>query len=178
MNKLLFCSLQTVNRIDLGYGGCSLHLSSKRSDSCSTRPALVVEIQSLLWVRLWNKWRVSGYLAQSFLFMIFFDLPPWPWKGDFESIKCVSLSCCKYLGWGSLLGWLVFLKLLGWFPCHCIFSDWTSQNYSIKISTRKQFFDGAVVKSLLLRDYTSVTSTGKHTVLQVKCLYFAVFFCL
>lgn len=118
MNKLLFCSLQTVDRLDLGYGGCSLHLSSKRSDSSSMRPALVVEIQSLLWVRSWNKWRVSGYLAQSFVFTIFFpssltlERRFWVNKVYFSFLLQI-LQC-----WGSLLAWLVFLKLFGWFPCH------------------------------------------------------------
>lgn len=54
-----------------------------------------------------------------------------------------------------------------------MFYNLTSQ--SIKISTTKHFFDVAVVKSLLLRDYTLVTSTGKYTFLQVKRPYFSVF---
>lgn len=106
-----------------------------------------------------------------FSFYDFFDLPPWPWKGDLESIKCIYLSCCKYLCWGSLLGWLVFLKLLGWFPCYsACFLIGPLRITVLKFPQGNTFFDRAVVKSLLLRDYTSVTSTGKHTVLQVKCL--------
>lgn len=63
MNKLLFDSLQAVVGKDSGCGGCSLYLSSKRSNSSSTRPELVVEIQFLLRVSLQCKQRVSGYFT-------------------------------------------------------------------------------------------------------------------
>jgi len=59
-----------------------------------------------------------------------------------------------------------------------MFSSLTSQNYSIKISVTKHFFGVAVVKSLLLRDYTLATSIGKYTVLQVKSVPMFLYFSL
>lgn len=113
------CGLQTDDSTELG---------SKRSNNTSASPALLVEIQLLQWVWLWNNWRVSGYLTESFQCFVFSS--SLTLERRLEPMKCVSLSCCKcfrveevcLVACFSLSFWVDSFFVL------CMVSDWAPQN--------------------------------------------------